>query len=271
MEAKDTAMLLRKVGLKTKGLDATAADKSLEQERQTFTRQGEKQHGFASSIVPTVEEKMLAETYLSDGQYANGHAESMENGHASHREPQARVDGELFGAPANTQAARDDRLPGTHHEEHATEMEEKAIDARSIARKHLSSKVTGKQWTVPTPTPHVDPYGFEDPICDAFWEKTWLACAVHNVRDHRCLARLCRELNTVQTEIYRKVFHAIPDDRVTTWKQYKEFVVHHERLNKPVCPILTFCDSSTQKADRTDERAADAGTCRTHALGIWRQ
>lgn len=38
----------------------------------------------------------------------------------------------------------------------------------------------------------------------------------------------------LQTEIFRKVFHAIPDDLVTTWKQYKEFIVHHERLNKPV-------------------------------------
>ena len=37
-----------------------------------------------------------------------------------------------------------------------------------------------------------------------------------------------------QTEIFRKVFHAIPDDMVTTWKQYKDFVVHHERMNKPV-------------------------------------
>ena len=37
-----------------------------------------------------------------------------------------------------------------------------------------------------------------------------------------------------QTEIYRKVFHAIPDDLITTWKQYKDFMAHHERLNKPV-------------------------------------
>lgn len=43
--------------------------------------------------------------------------------------------------------------------------------------------------------------------------------------------------NLRQTEIYRKVFHAIPDDLVTTWKQYKEFIVHHERLNKPVSPV----------------------------------
>jgi len=30
------------------------------------------------------------------------------------------------------------------------------------------------------------------------------------------------------------VFHAIPDDLITTWKQYKEFIIHHERLNKPL-------------------------------------
>lgn len=41
--------------------------------------------------------------------------------------------------------------------------------------------------------------------------------------------------SNTQTEIYRKVFHAIPDDLVTTWKQYKDFVVHHERMNKSVC------------------------------------
>ena len=30
------------------------------------------------------------------------------------------------------------------------------------------------------------------------------------------------------------MFHAVPDDLVTTWKQYKDFILHHERLNKPV-------------------------------------
>lgn len=29
------------------------------------------------------------------------------------------------------------------------------------------------------------------------------------------------------------MFHAIPDDLVTTWKQYREFVLHHERLKQP--------------------------------------
>lgn len=36
----------------------------------------------------------------------------------------------------------------------------------------------------------------------------------------------------IQTGIYRKVFHAIPDDTVTTWKQYKEFASHHGRMNR---------------------------------------
>lgn len=37
-----------------------------------------------------------------------------------------------------------------------------------------------------------------------------------------------------QTEIYRKVFHAVPDDSISTWKQYKDFVAFHDRLAKPV-------------------------------------
>ena len=37
-----------------------------------------------------------------------------------------------------------------------------------------------------------------------------------------------------QTEIYRQVFHAVPDDMITTWKQYTEFIAHHGRFTKPV-------------------------------------
>lgn len=49
---------------------------------------------------------------------------------------------------------------------------------------------------------------------------------------HICASALLKD--ELQTEIYRKVFHAVPDDLITTWKQYREFVLHHERLNKPV-------------------------------------
>ena len=63
----------------------------------------------------------------------------------------------------------------------ADEEEEKAPGTRAILRKHLTAKLGNKQWQLPTPTPHVDPYGFEDPISDAFWKDVWVACAVHNV------------------------------------------------------------------------------------------
>jgi phospholipase D1/2 len=49
----------------------------------------------------------------------------------------------------------------------------------------------------------------------------------------------------LQTEIFRRVFRVVPDDLVTTWKHYKDFVAYHERLLKPVrdcsyfdCPWL---------------------------------
>lgn len=38
----------------------------------------------------------------------------------------------------------------------------------------------------------------------------------------------------LQTEIFRRVFRVVPDDLVTTWKHYKDFVAYHERLLKPV-------------------------------------
>lgn len=186
VEAKDTSMLLRKMGLRTKGLDATAADKSLEEERKTYTRDGEKEHGFTSSVVPTMEEKIVAEMSLPNAHHGNGKAQPKENGHTTlQQSPEAQIDGELFGAPANSDPDRDDHVPGTKREDsQASEIEEKAVDARGVLRKHLGSKLTSKQYTMPTPTPHVDPHGFEDPICDSFWKKTWLAAAVHNVSHH---------------------------------------------------------------------------------------
>ena len=48
-------------------------------------------------------------------------------------------------------------------------------------QEYLLSKFNPKVWTLPTPTPKVDPHGFEDPISDEFWKKVWMGCAVHNV------------------------------------------------------------------------------------------
>ncbi|KAH9949881.1 phospholipase D [Amylocystis lapponica] len=246
--SKDVAMMMRKAGVKSKGLDATAGDAAIRGERMMYTRGGEKELGFPSAVIPTIEEKVIAESRppkdqaigmpineelqredgignQEDSPDTNGLPNHEDiphhNGSAHDEEPEeARVgNGELYGAPAHAMSdpQHDDQPPHAQTGKNdADEEEERALGARSTLRKHLSAKLGSRPWTLPTPTPQVDPHGFEDPICDAFWKNVWLACAVHN------------------TEIYRKVFHAVPDDLVTTWKQYKEFIVHHERLNKPV-------------------------------------
>ncbi|KAG7088566.1 hypothetical protein E1B28_012546 [Marasmius oreades] len=212
--------MAHKLGLS--GDTSKAAGETLEEERTTFTRDGQKEPGFASSMVPTLEEKTIAEhrppteqTESNDAAAAhlmNGDAYKDNNG------GNAGVKGALYGAPANASKSprTDDEPPhASSGIDDASEQERAAVGARELLRKHLTSKMGNKTWTIPTPRPHVDPKGFEDPVSEAFWKNVWVASAAYN------------------TEIYRKVFHAIPDDLVTTWKQYKEFVVHHERMNKP--------------------------------------
>lgn len=224
--AKDTGYYLQKAGILPDHINATVDDKDLKEERQTYTRDGDKEPGFTSSIVPTIEEKTILENYHLQGK-TNGITSVADNNDVVEDSgpPEARVhDGsqELYGAPANAMPGpqMDDQPPHARDAKNdpiadATEEEKAAVHARKIVRKQLEAGVSSP-WTLPTPTPHVDPHGFEDPVCDAFWKHTWVACAVHN------------------TEIFRKVFHCIPDDTVTTWKQYKEFILHHERMNKPV-------------------------------------
>lgn len=256
----DTGRVVRKVMGRSgnlESIESEAADKSLGEERTMESRDHEKIHGFPSSIVPTMEERVVMDTLDSIPEDSGSSRESRveegdtdkqrksQNGDArvleanqdhnyvktptstkSFRDSptsptmvEARVDsGELYGAPADASRdpMTDDQPPHAVSGKYdATELEERAIPARAEIRKHISTKHNPKVWSLPTPTPNVDPHGFEDPISDEFWEKVWEACAVHN------------------TEIYRKVFHAVPDDLVTTWKQYKDFILHHERLNKP--------------------------------------
>ena len=206
--------MLRKAGVKAHGWDATAGDQYLDEERTMYTRSGDKQPGFPSSVVPTLEEKIVAEKrprdpesgvpiheLLEDGQPGNGDAKDQ-NGHAQngyaqakeHEPVEARLEtGELYGAPADASvdASHDDQPPHARASKtDADSEEEKAVGARSTLRKHLTAKLGNKQWQLPTPAPHVDPYGFEDPIIDEFWKDTWVASAVHNV-SFFCLGR-CR-------------------------------------------------------------------------------
>ncbi|CAH6719242.1 phospholipase D1 [[Candida] jaroonii] len=51
----------------------------------------------------------------------------------------------------------------------------------------------------------VDPYCFEDPLDEDFYEDLWFEHARRN------------------TEIFRMIFHTQPDDTVTSWREYKRF------------------------------------------------
>ncbi|KAL0066150.1 Phospholipase D1 [Marasmius tenuissimus] len=235
-----------KVGL-SHGTTKADGDKQLQEERKTFTRDGKEQPGFTSSVVPTLEEKTVAEHRppTSQTQSNDGAAAHLPNGDA-HKETakDAKVEGELYGAPANASKSpkTDDEPPhASSGVNDASEQEQEAVGARDILRKHLTSKLGNKTWTIPTPRPHVDPNGFEDPVCDAFWKNVWVASAAYN------------------TEIFRKVFHAIPDDMVTTWKQYKEFVVHHERMNKPPRDTATPEAVGRAPSETGDEGAPEGG------------
>ncbi|KAJ6619535.1 hypothetical protein B0H10DRAFT_2026156 [Mycena sp. CBHHK59/15] len=225
-----TSKLLRKAGLVHNSLAQSAGDDSLDAERKTYDRDGNLEEGFASAMVPTLEEKMVIEhrppkdqadeaplgDKLQDevepkDRNAIPEKESEGDIKAPHTDEESdNVQNHGEGKPE--QPRTDD---GDLFVDDASEEEKAAPGARSLLRRHLAAKLGNKTWTLPTPRPKVDPNGFEDPICDEFWKNVWVASATHN------------------TEIYRKVFHAIPDDLVTTWKQYKEFVVHHERMNKP--------------------------------------
>ncbi|KAI0916794.1 hypothetical protein AcW1_007851 [Taiwanofungus camphoratus] len=146
--SRDLAILLRKTGIKPKGLDATASEKALKEER-TYARDGEKEYGFPSSIVPTIEEEIIAE----DPQYkiqaiGNTVREELqhENGLARRGEPQeAKVgNGELYGTPSNAppDTQRDEAPPHTKRgKSDADEEEEKAPGARAAPRKQIAARI----------------------------------------------------------------------------------------------------------------------------------
>ncbi|KAG8842781.1 Phospholipase D1, partial [Serendipita sp. 411] len=209
--------MAREIGVAPGRGHAKGGDDALEEERQQYGRDGQKEPGFASSKVPTLEEKTVMEKRPKETSGDKPLAEALEKGGVGDEPSEAQTkEGELYGAPA-------DAMPGDHEPPHARtpskedadEQERGAVRARTLLRKHMNVPLGTKNWTIPTPSPIIDPHGFEDPVSDKFFKDIWIAAAVHN------------------TETYRQVFHAVPDDMVTTWKQYREFIAHHERLQKP--------------------------------------
>lgn len=148
-----------------------------------YTRDGKKVSGFADAVVPTVEEKAIEEQTSDISSDDGSRWEDATSAQSSqpHGSPQAQVaGGELYGAPADaSKSPQDDDEPPRDRSGvvDADEQERAAPGARATLRKNLASKT----WTLPTPTPKVDPQGFEDPISDQFWNHVWNACAVHNV------------------------------------------------------------------------------------------
>jgi phospholipase D1/2 len=168
--------------------DAAQAETGLAEDRTTFTRDGEQVPGFASSVVPTLEEKVVIEQQPpSDKTNGSSLADKLdsEDGKTSQAPAeQATADGEKFGAPADASRSpqTDDEPPHARSGVNdANEEEQAAPEARSHLRRHLGSKLGNKNWTLPVPRPKVDPNGFEDPVCDAFWKDVWVASAAHNV------------------------------------------------------------------------------------------
>lgn len=171
------------------------------------TRDGEETKGFPASIVPTIEEQTITEhrpqkggdhdkpimDELEDGRVeASKEEKEEENGgstkpNMSIAPSEARVhdgSGQLFGSPANAKSSpqTDDQPPySASIARDADKEEEAAIPARKLLREHLNVKVGTKPWTLPTPTPKVDPHGFDDPVADSFYKDIWMASAAHNV------------------------------------------------------------------------------------------
>ncbi|KIL67865.1 hypothetical protein M378DRAFT_185469 [Amanita muscaria Koide BX008] len=214
-----TARALHKIGLNPKSASQDR-NKALSEERK---ENGEEVSGFSISGVPTLEEKLVLEQNRPEGEIVNQYRcsdgptsplKGDENDDAKEiaRFEQSKAEEESSGAPANA-GERLEVAERPSNQSLNQSAEASSRRARSFLR-HDSNRSSTKAWTLPTRRPQVEPRVFEDPIVDSFWKDIWVASAIHN------------------TEIYRKVFYAVPDDLVTTWKQYKDFVSYHERTQK---------------------------------------
>jgi phospholipase D1/2 len=97
-----------------------------------------------------------------------------------------------------------------------TAAQRRAANGSSHDLKHKQSRggAGGNPWALPAETPEVDKDNFTDPVCDEFFRDVWLASAVHN------------------TDIFRRVFKATPDDNVLTWSEFKAWTAWYDRLQR---------------------------------------
>ena len=169
-----------------KGDDMSVGNEVLDEERTTYTRDGKGVPSLADTMIHTLKEKTV-QGHLPEKPDASGCAikeEDLDNAKATTADDTARTeDGEVFGTSADGPLnPRADNRPAHNRYEvnDPVEQEQAAPGARNITQKNLGKSPSGA-WTLATPTPTVDPNGFEDPISDTFFQKVWVACAVHNV------------------------------------------------------------------------------------------
>ena len=180
-------------GLSNVGFDSEpdlhAADATLE-ERYAGTRDARNGSSFADSLVPTLEEKILAEHRLPvQNEYGMMFVDKSPEGGApelSRSAPgKATIDSRhLSGAPTGSSFAPEMDTQPLQTRVGKRDADAEPLRARTL-RKQLSAKPGQSPWTVLTPKPKYDANSFEDPISDEFWTDIWVACAVHNV------SRLC--------------------------------------------------------------------------------
>ncbi|BEI82309.1 hypothetical protein CcaverHIS002_0301770 [Cutaneotrichosporon cavernicola] len=189
-------------------------------ERQDVGLDGKVIEGFASSVVPTLEERAIAARkptgltgdtrplldMADDGEGPDEARVRASDERAVNEQPRI----EMYGEPAGA-VEGDDRVP---RDGPVMPEEYDAVKARGVLRKQLNAKPDSGRWSMPTPTPKIDPNRFHDPLDDTFWNDMWVDVAVHN------------------TQIFRKVFRCIPDDVVTTWAQYKAFANHMDKFGR---------------------------------------
>ncbi|KPV77397.1 uncharacterized protein RHOBADRAFT_23904 [Rhodotorula graminis WP1] len=241
--------------------------------------------GFASSVVPTIEEKVMTENRPppehrdDDGASQRKQVAQREREEgpttrspAQRREEEQEAHGD-HGAPMPRQNGGED-LPSERHPQRSQEGAEftQNESKRPLHQQRTASQAQGNEqavnrnavttalrknlrergaYTIPTPAPEVDPYGFADPLVDGFYKDVWLAAAVRN------------------TQIFRKVFRTMPDDLVQTWKQYREFQNWAERHNKPPKNVVPAGDEPphSNPAGHSGQHGAGGGGSGGGAMG----
>jgi len=213
-------------GLRATGLRKGVSDTNPGEGTSNYIRDGEEAPS-PTEALPTFEEKDVRE-FRPPAERTHGMSIEKNAG----MEAQEKVGGALGDA-------NDENRPLLGSPEDASTASETYYQSSDARSKNLNAKPGQSPWTVPSPRPEFDADSFEDPLCDRFWKCIWVACAARNVGgflfyfpEVECITNYHI---SHQTEIFRRVFRVVPDDLVTTWKHYKDFVLYQERLLKPVC------------------------------------